>query len=384
MKFSKRCVLIPAITAAVICSVVYYNSIRAGGRHYLRRNALVHPHFSPWKRLLNCADQGSFIEFTGFNFDAFRELVHLIATENEINGTRKLGRPKLLDIQDEVGLYLFFVNSTMRAKHLALLFGILPNTVTTTVRRLMKRVVRVLRRYPISRVKFPSNEDMVSFANMVQRREPTVDDVIGFLDGVSLHVQCSDDPLAQAENYNGYQGDTMVNNIFLFSPEGKVIYAVYNAPGSWHDSHVAEPLVAVVLEKIGIYKICVDQGFKRGGTLFDKFVGPISQKTRRNLSPILRAEYIEQHNRYVSLRQSSEWGMRALQGTFSRMKSRLTSDSKIRKYIIESIILLHNLRTIRVGLNQIAVVFNPYYEECINLTGYDRIARYYDNEINYI
>ncbi len=87
---------------------------------------------------------------------------------------------------------------------------------------------------------------------------------------------------------------------------------------------------------------------------------------------------------YVSLRQSSEWGMRALQGTFSRMKSRLTSNSKVRKYILESIILLHNFRTVKIGLNQIAVVFNPHYEECINITGYDRIARYYDNDINYV
>ena len=82
---------------------------------------------------------------------------------------------------------------------------------------------------------------MERFALMIQNREPTIDDVIGFLDGVALHCQCSDDPQAQGEFYNGYHGDTMVNNIFLFSPEGKIIYGVFNAPGSWHDSHVAQP-----------------------------------------------------------------------------------------------------------------------------------------------
>jgi hypothetical protein len=61
---------------------------------------------------------------------------------------------------------------------------------------------------------------------MIQNREPAIDDVIGFLDGVALHCQCSDDPQAQGEYYNGYHGDTMVNNIFLFSPEGKIIYGV--------------------------------------------------------------------------------------------------------------------------------------------------------------
>ena len=39
------------------------------------------------------------------------------------------------------------------------------------------------------------------------------------------------------------------------------------AVGTSRDSHVAQPLVLalVVLAKIRIYKICVDQGFKRGG-----------------------------------------------------------------------------------------------------------------------
>ena len=118
--------LVPSIIviAVVICAIIAYNSIRAGGRHVLKRNALVNPRFSPWKRLLNCGDEGSFIEMTGLNFDAFRDLVNLVATEDELLRRRRVGRPKHQDIQDEIGLYLFFVNSTMRAKHLAMLFGI--------------------------------------------------------------------------------------------------------------------------------------------------------------------------------------------------------------------------------------------------------------------
>jgi hypothetical protein len=82
----------------------------------------------------------------------------------------------------------------------------------------------------------------------------------------------------------------------------------------------------------------------------------------------------------VSLRQGSEWGMRGLQGSFSRLKSRLTSNKRKRKNIIHGIILMHNYRTHHVGLNQIATVFNPHYEQYINVDGYDKIARYYDIE----
>ena len=196
-------------------------------------------------------------------------------------------------------------------------------------------------------------------------------------------MQCSPDIDVQNAFYNGYYGDTMVNNIFLFSPTGKIIYAVFNSPGSWHDSTVAEPLKQLILELDLAYKICVDQGFPRSGAFQDKFVGPLSSKARRRLSPILRKVILELHNKYVSLRQSSEWGIRGLQGTFSRLKARLTSDSKKRHTVIYSIILLSNFRIEYAGLNQIATVFNVHYEQYINIFGYDRIARYYDHHLNY-
>jgi hypothetical protein len=70
--------------------------------------------------------------------------------------------------------------------------------------------------------------------------------------------------------------------------------------------------------------------------------------------------------------------MRALQGSFTRLKSRLPSNKTKRKEIIFTICLLHNFRTHVVGLNQIATVFNPEYEAFINMENYDRIARYYE------
>ena len=91
----------------------------------------------------------------------------------------------------------------------------------------------------------------------------------------------------------------------------------------------------------------------------------------------MRDLIIARHAIYVSLRQASEWGMRALQGTFARLKSRLTSNKEKRAAIILGIVLLYNFRTKFIALNQIATVFNPLYEQYRNLEGYDRIARYF-------
>lgn len=173
----------------------------------------------------------------------------------------------------------------------------------------------------------------------------------------------------------------MVNNVFCFAPTGKIIAACINYPGSCHDTQVAEKFIDIVVDTVGPYKICVDQGFPRSGRLFDKFVGPMSVKTRNNIAPVLRRLVMQRHNVYVSLRQSSEWGMRALQGSFTGLRSRLTSESDKIFETIYAIVLLHNFRTQYVGLNQITTVFSAEYEQVINIDGYDRISRYYETNV---
>ena len=375
--------LFSAFVVSIVNATFVYNNTRLNPKSVLRRNALVHPRCSPWMRLLNNADEGSFLEITGFNFQGFRSLVSCVATEDERLRIQRRGRPPLLDVHSRVGLYVLYVGSTMKAKHLALIFGILPNSVTPTIITMSRRIVKALKNHPAAEIRFPSIEEIRELCDMVRHREPMIDDVFGFLDGLALPVQCSPEEDEQNAFYNGYYCDTMVNNIFLFAPTGKIIYAVFNCPGSWHDSSVAEPLKQLVLELDLMYKICVDQGFPRSGAFADKFVGPLSKAARRSLSPILRSIILQLHNKYVSLRQGSEWGMRGLQGTFSRLKARLTSNKTKRYLIIKSILLLSNFRIHYSGLNQIATVFNYHYEQYINIFGYDRIARYYDHHLNY-
>jgi len=369
--------------AVVLIVIKCYNSVRE--RHRLTRSALLTPRLSPWNMLLRNGDDGSFLTLTGFNRIAFFNLRNLLFGR-DYHGvlTKRPGRPCQLDYNGQLGLLLYYLNSTMKLKHLCQIFGVVETTASNVIRRMIKLAIRKLAKNSFAMVKFPNEDEMELFAEMIHNREPTVSDVIGFTDGVSIPIQCSSDPVEQSKYYNGYHCDTMVNNVFCFAPTGKIIHASTNFPGSWHDSAVCANLIATVLDKIGIYKICVDQGFPRSGDLFDIFVGPMSVKARRKIAEVLLELLLAKHNVYVSLRQSSEWGMRSLQGTFTRLKSRLTSDKEFRGDLIYCIVLLHNFRTEFVGLNQIATVFNPHYEQYVNVDGYDRIARYYDNVTNYV
>ncbi len=75
----------------------------------------------------------------------------------------------------------------------------------------------------ICKIKLPSNAKMREFADMVQAREPLFDDIIGFMDGVSFPTECTSERVQQNAFYCGYNCDTMVNNVFAYGPDGKVI-----------------------------------------------------------------------------------------------------------------------------------------------------------------
>ena len=95
-----------------------------------------------------------------------------------------------------------------------------------------------------------------------------------------------------------------------------------NAPGSWPDSTVCLPLVATVL----------DRGPRIPSLWW--FDGPYSAKSKKKLARVTKRLLLERANVYVSLRQASEWQIRTLQGSFSRLKARRTSDKFKRQEII--------------------------------------------------
>ena len=64
-------------------------------------------------------------------------------------------------------------------------------------------------------------------------------------------------------------------------------------------------------------------------------------------------------------------------GYFPHCKKCLPSGSLNRRLVLESKVLIHNFCTELVGLHQIKTVFDPGYERCVNIEGYDRISQYY-------
>ncbi len=138
---------------------------------------------SPWRRLYDHADEASFVHVTGLNRCAFVMLMDHVF-DLEALARRCRGSPCLLGPEGYLGLLLFYLGSTMNYKHLCLIFGITLLVCSRGINWMLKKIVHALRDHPFVRVKLPDREKMRECAAMVEVREPIVNNIIGFMDGV--------------------------------------------------------------------------------------------------------------------------------------------------------------------------------------------------------
>ena len=60
--------------------------------------------------------------------------------------------------------------------------------------------------------------------------------VVGMIDGRKVPSLHPDDFLAQNRDYNGWTKEVNRNVVLLWDPYGKIVDAVINCPGNFHDS----------------------------------------------------------------------------------------------------------------------------------------------------
>ena len=165
----------------LILLVCYHNSIHV--RSYLRRAALVSPGVSPLQKVYDEGDESSFLHVTGLMRDAFNALLHIVIPPGHYIRPRRRGRPWSLPPDGMLGLLMCYLESQMSNKWLCLIFGITPSPCSRILRRMLPMTVKRWRSHPLAQVEFPNEERMRLCLDMVSAREPTVTNVIGFMDG---------------------------------------------------------------------------------------------------------------------------------------------------------------------------------------------------------
>jgi hypothetical protein len=82
---------------------------------------------------------------------------------------QETGSSQLMDKPAQLGLFLFFIGSTMGYKHLCLIFGCTPTVCSRVITSMLKLVVKKLKRHPLARVKFPDEEKMAEYAQLIHQ-----------------------------------------------------------------------------------------------------------------------------------------------------------------------------------------------------------------------
>ena len=154
------------------------------------------------------------------------------------------------------------------------------------------------------------------------------------------------------------------SNVFIFCPDGTIPIAFFNVPGCTHDSQIAD--YGDIYDKLeSMYRLygakcTVDSAFRARNKPYliksaqDNCFSdlPTSRECRTD---------IQRKREATSMRQSAEWGMRMLQAGFPRLKERFVYEERgERRIILKCIVLLHNLRSRMVGINQLQSVYMPY------------------------
>ncbi len=268
-----------SVILALILLACYHNSIRV--RTYLLWALLLPHHCLSWQKLYNAGGKSLFLHITGLTREVFDALLHVIIPPGHVICRQRWGRPWLLPPDGMLGLLLCYLGSQMSNKWLCLIFGITPLPCSRILKMILRMTVKRLQYHPLAKVKFPNVEKMQLFLDMISVQEPAVNNVIGFMDGLGLATECTDERITQNAYHCGYDRDTMVNNVLVFGPNGKVFLCAINYRWSWAKGILTAHFFSHITKRIGDYKICVDQGFPQAGDATGILVGPIPERSAR-------------------------------------------------------------------------------------------------------
>ena len=248
------------------------------------------------------------------------------------NDVAARGEPRLaaraLDAEGALGFVLYYI-SAMYEHTLQQLFG---TTMSCTSRLLhfgQRILLSILREADQARICWPRDDEaFAELASLVRERYSLLNGCFGFIDGVKFPIHAPGAGDIELAYYNGWVGHHCVSCIFVFSSKGEIVFAVYNTPGSVHDSMAARTVYDMLrYDTPDGYFIAADSAFPTNGDMRNRIKKPINSVS---VPPVPQSEVdaiIKYDKQLTAARQSAEWGMRALQGAFGRLRLPLPEDN---------------------------------------------------------
>jgi hypothetical protein len=374
-------------------------------RFYLTR-AVLPPdprQHTAWQYLYHSRDNHSFILTMGLSVSVFETILNAgFATiwnskpipRNDIKQAPAMLRTskpqrRSLDAAGALGLVLHHLNSAMTDHGLQQIFALTP-AVCSRYRNWGLYILQfILRHIPAAAIRWPStSQECSKYAELISTHHHRLDKAFGFVDGCHLPVLAASNLDTLDAYYNRWCAAHYTSNVFVFAPDGTIIHATINAPGSWHDATVSHGLFHKLSTRTpDDYWLIGDTAFP---ALDNRIKTPL--KTIFNEYPSDPTEYqqfIQFHGQLGSARQEAEWGIRGIQGSFGRLKMPMSvDDSAYRFRLLEVCCRLHNLRVSLEGIDQIKTVYEEIWKSGGSYTDFgdksfrdiqknDRVWRFY-------
>lgn len=340
---------------------------------------------NPWQKLYNSRDAKAYIVTMGVDPQVFDKILsssfhkafdtnpmprYLYTTSNPSKLAAYEVRiyRRCVDAMGCLGLILHFLNSSGTQQTLQQIFALTPAVCSRYIRYGLELLVHALRNMKEAAMSWPGQniELLKEYESLiVQKHSSLLKGAFGFVDGLHLPIQTSSDMATQNAFYNGWVHAHFTSNIFVFSPKGEISSATINALGSHHDSQVARQLFQQLYHKtIEGYWLLADSRFPHQGIVAGKIRVPLKNDCKLPTNPAEHALVIKRNTQHVSVRQPAEWGMRALQGSFGRLRVPMPCDDKeYRKYLLEACSRVHQLRVRLLGINQIKTVYGKIWTD---------------------
>jgi hypothetical protein len=368
--------LIVMLAAYALVDFTFFLSIEEIRRRKrpIPRCALTSPYFSSFQMLLASRNDQAYITVTGLDVATFHELLvrfeplykryspyttngKIVPLRHE-QGTRG-GRPRSLDGACCLGLVLCYTRTHGSLFALQLMYGVTHSVLIVFLKFGMRLLYKVLKEDETAQVHIPSPEKISEFQDVIRVNFPALDGAWSVMDGLKLLIQKPGEEAIQNGYYNGWLHDHFVSCVYVFVPSGHIVAETLNNPGSRHDSICAlngnlYNTLADVYDRDG-GKCVVDSAFSQKRCRF------LIKSGKEKLGESADRRRVRQQA--TAVRQSVEWGMRAVQGSFPRLKDRFLflEGSDDRRIFLHLISMLLNYRTSSIGLNQLQSTFYPIF-----------------------
>ena len=332
---------------------------------YKRHGAIPPTLTSIWARVdsSNVADEMEFFMFLGLSRESFGELVEICEESVLTNPLdRDCGRPSLKQLKRRsygprgiMAMTVKWLSSCAEAKDLYPQFGVTSVVFRKSVELGLTSIVGNMDNEKM-RVRW--DRSVENMEKMAARTASFMDipGVVGMIDGRKMQSLHPADFYEQNRDYNGWTKEVNRNVVLLWDPYGKIVDAVINCPGNFHDSKSTlwGKIYEHIVDMPAGYVVVCDSAFETRGDLAGKLV-----KLKGDNQGFAETSY---EMSLTHLRQSSEWGNGVLVNSWRSLKAPLPTDNTKRALLMWSCVLMHNYRTETCDRNQIKTYFDMINE----------------------